>query len=158
MQVQALLLLLLLALSSAQVSPEAKPKLSTSKTASGLVSCILTYSQTLTCEALETKCRDLNCTSIICGAVKQLVVMQDPHGVSALSIGPALTLANQNVQVSLDYVERDIITAANATGEVYPPWHLKVPDQQSSVLSLQAIPANHPVTNVGLASFAPYGQ
>jgi hypothetical protein len=56
--------------------------------------------------------------------------MQNPKGVSALSIDPALSTANHNVQVSLDYVERDyveldVITTANAFGEVYPPWHLE---------------------------------
>jgi hypothetical protein len=56
--------------------------------------------------------------------VKQLVVMQDPEGVSALSVDPALSTANQNVQVSLDYVTRDVITAANASLETNPPWHL----------------------------------
>ena len=50
--------------------------------------------------------------------------MQDPEGVSALSVDPALSTANQNVQVSLDYVERDVITAANASLETNPPWHL----------------------------------
>jgi len=28
------------------------------------------------------------------------------------------------VQVSLDYVTRDVITAANASLETNPPWHL----------------------------------
>lgn len=124
MQIQTLLLLSLLALSNAQPAPEAEPETSSSETANGLVSYILTYSQDLSCEALDTKCRDLNCTAVICGVVKQLVVMQDPEGVSALSIDPALSTANQNVQVSLDYVARDIITAANASGETDPPWHL----------------------------------
>ena len=50
--------------------------------------------------------------------------MQDPEGVSALSIDPALNAANQNSQVSLDYVERDVIIAANSSIEQSPPWHL----------------------------------
>jgi len=68
--------------------------MSSSEASNGLVSYILTYSQTLSCESLETKCKDSKCTSIICGVVKQLVVMQDPEGVSALSVDPALSTAN----------------------------------------------------------------
>jgi len=95
------------------------------------VSYILTYSQDLTCQSLQTKCKDLNCSSVICGVVKQLVVMQDPEGVSAVSIDPALNYANQNTQVSLDYVERLVINAANASLEMYPPWHLDRINQPS---------------------------
>ncbi len=124
MQIQALLLFSLLALSSAQPTPEPEPESTSSESSDGLVSYILTYSQTLSCEALQTKCKDLNCTAVICGIVKQLVVMQDPEGVSALSVDLALSQANQNVQVSLDYVTRDVITAANASLEISPPWHL----------------------------------
>ena len=131
MQVKALLLLSLLALAAAQTTPEPEPESTSSESKNGLVSYILTYSQDMTCEALNTKCKDLNCTTVICGIVKQLVVMQDPTGVSALSIDPALTTANQNTQVSLDYVERDVITAANASLETYPPWHLDRINQAS---------------------------
>ena len=124
MQITALLLLSLLAVSNAQPTPEAEPETTSSESSNGLVSYILTHSQSLSCEALHTKCKDLNCTAVICGVVKQLVVMQDPEGVSALSVDPALSTANQNVQVSLDYVTRDVITAANASLETNPPWHL----------------------------------
>ncbi len=124
MQIAALLMLALLTVSHAQPTPEAEPETTSSESSNGLVSYILTYSQSLSCEALQTKCKDLNCTAVICGVVKQLVVMQDPEGVSALSVDPALSTANQNVQVSLDYVARDVITAANASLETDPPWHL----------------------------------
>lgn len=100
MQITALLMLTLLTVSNAQPTPEAEPETTSSESSNGLVSYILTYSQSLSCEALQTKCRDLNCTSVICGVVKQLVVMQDPEGVDALSVDPALSTANQNVQVN----------------------------------------------------------
>ena len=132
MQVKALLLFTLFALAAGQPTPEPEPEsTSSSESSNGLVSYIVTYSQDLSCEALNTKCKDLNCTTVICGIVKQLVVMQDPEGVSALSIDPALTTANQNQQVSLDYVERDVVTAANASLETYPPWHLDRINQAS---------------------------
>ena len=74
-KIQALLLLSLLALTSAQGPVlEAEPESSSSfETVSWLVSYILTYSQSISCEALADECNNLNLTSIICGIVKQLV-------------------------------------------------------------------------------------
>jgi len=103
LQIKALLLLALFSLSAAQAL-EPEPESSSTQSKNGLVSYILT------CKALETKCKDLNCTCIICSITKQIVVEQDPEGVSALSVDPALNAANQNVKVSLDYYVRDYIT------------------------------------------------
>ncbi len=60
MQVQALLMFSLLALSSAQPSLEPEPETASVESSNGLGSSILTYSQTLSCKALETKYKDLN--------------------------------------------------------------------------------------------------
>jgi len=131
MQVKALLLLSLLSLIAATPTPEPEPVTSSSEGSNGLVSYILTYDQDLTCAALETKCKNLNCTSIICGVVKQLVVMQDPTGLSTLSVDPSLSIANQDVQVSLDYTVMDVVNVANASDEMSPPWHLDRINQAS---------------------------
>jgi len=51
-------------------------------------------------------------------------LMKDPTGVTTVSVDPALNAANQNLQVSLDCMARDVITTANQSGETNPPWHL----------------------------------
>ena len=125
MQIKTLLLLSLLSLAfAAQAPPEPEPETTSSSEGSdGLVFFILTYSQDLSCSALETKCKKLNCTRIICGVVKQLVVLQDPSGLGTLSVDPSLSIANQDVQVSLMYTVMDVISVANASDEMSPPWH-----------------------------------
>ncbi len=132
MQIKALLLLSLLSLVAAVPSPEPEPETTSSQEGSdGLVSYILTYTQDLTCGALETKCKNLNCTRIICGVVKQLVVLQDPSGLSTLSVDPSLSTTNQDVQVSLDYTVTDVVSVANVSDEMTPPWHLDRINQAS---------------------------
>jgi len=49
---------------------------------------------------------------------------ENPEGIIALSIDAALSSAKQMVQVSLDNAEKDVRTAANASNEISPPWHL----------------------------------
>ena len=132
MQIKTLFLLSLLSLASASAPPEPEPETtSSSESSDGLVSYILTYNQDLSCSALETKCKNLNCTQIICGVVKQLVVQQDPSGLGTLSVDPSLTTANQDVQVSLEYTVMDVVNAANASDEMNPPWHLDRINQPS---------------------------
>ena len=137
MQVKALLVLSLLSLACAASPPEPEPETTSSEeSSSGLVSYILTYSQDLSCAALETKCKNLNCSSIICGVVKQLVVLQDPSGLGTLSVDPSLSTANQDVQVSLEYTVMDVVNVANASDEMNPPWHLDRINQASLPLDL----------------------
>jgi len=68
----------------------------------GMVSYYLSYSQNTTQEALQAKCHNLNCTRIIYGIVKAIVVDYDPTAVSTLSEDPLLDAAHQNVQTELD--------------------------------------------------------
>ncbi len=133
MQIKTLLLLSVLTVAwAAQTPPEPQPETTSSQEASdGLVSYILTYSQDLTCGALETKCKNLNCTQVIFGVVKQLVVLQDPSGLDTLSVDPSLSTANQDVQVSLEYTVMDVVNVANASDEMNPPWHLDRVNQAS---------------------------
>ena len=92
MQVQALFLLALLAIVTCQPStPETTPESVSQENSDDLVSYVLTYDSQITEEALNVKCKDLNCTHVIYGIIKAIVVMQDPEGLSALSVDPALT-------------------------------------------------------------------
>ena len=131
MQVKALLLFSLLTLSAAaaqqpQNSPEpaAEPEAVQEANPDGHVSYLLTYDDTITYEALETKGHNLNCSRIIYGVISALVVDRDPTAVSTLSEDPLLSGQNVNTQVSLDYILHDYVTAANASVETDPPWHL----------------------------------
>ncbi len=93
MQVKALLLCTLFTLGACQTAtPEPEPS-STSQVdaASGLVSYVLTYDQDISEAALQRKCDNLNCTQVIYGIIKAIVVVQDPTGVQTLSEDPLLT-------------------------------------------------------------------
>ncbi len=106
MQIKALLLLSLLSLVACQVpTPEPEPESTTSQVdaSSGLVSYVLTYADDITELALQRKCDNLNCTQVIFGVIKAIVVTEDPTGVQVLSEDPLLTATNQNSQVSLDF-------------------------------------------------------
>lgn len=128
MQIKALLLFSLFALIAAQPStPATTPESVSQENADGLVSYVLTYDSEITEEALQVKCKDLNCTQVIYGIIKAIVVMQDPEGLSALSVDPALTASNLNSQVTLDYVLQHNISGtaqADFVTERNPPWHL----------------------------------
>ena len=93
----------------------------------GEVSYIPTYSEDIILVALQNKCKNLNCTRIIHGVINALVVMQDPSGLSSLSVDPALQATNQNSQVSLDFTFQNNLSSLNpasAITERGPPWHL----------------------------------
>ncbi len=60
----------------------------------------MTYDEDITYTALQTKCRNLNCTRIIYGIVNALVVDRDPTAVSTLSDDPLLSAQNINQQVN----------------------------------------------------------
>lgn len=89
----------------------------------GTISYVLTYSQNITEAALQAKCANLNCTRVIYGIVKAIVVEQDPTAISTLSVDPLLNAASENVQVSLHYNEVNK-TLPRTIASVDPPWHL----------------------------------
>ena len=126
MQVTALLMLALLTVSRGQATPEPtnEPQALQEANPDGSVSYLLTYEQDITYSALETKCHNLNCSRVIYGIINALVVDRDPTAVSTLSADPLLSGQNVNTQVSLDYYFHNNITAANASLERSPPWHL----------------------------------
>lgn len=135
MQSKALFLLSLFTLAvlvaSQTATPEPEPASSSSvDPASGLVSYVLTYDDNISEEALQRKCQNLNCTQVIYGVIKAIVVTQDPTGVQTLSEDPLLTATNQNSRVSLDFATATTLRVGS-TDQRNPPWHLDRINQQA---------------------------
>ena len=106
---------------------------STTDPASGLVSYVLTYDDNISEDALKRKCENLNCTQVIYGVIKAIVVTQDPTGITTLSEDPLLTAPYQNTQVSLDY-STATVQRVGSTDQRNPPWHLDRINQQAPPL------------------------
>ncbi len=132
MQIKALLLccVLALAVTRAQVTPPgppdqngiAQPQAEAEPGADGMVEYVLTYDNDITLDALQRKCVNLNCTRLIYGIVKAIVIDTDPTGVTTLSDDPLLTAANENKPVGLSYIVHN--TSAETVLSASPPWHL----------------------------------
>ena len=132
MQVKALLLCTLFALVITQPTPEPEPESSAAQTdpGSGLVSYVLTYDDTISEEALNRKCANLNCTQVIYGVIKTIVVTRDPIAVHTLSDDPLLSATNANSKVSLDFATATVKNVGS-TDQRSPPWHLDRINQQT---------------------------
>lgn len=134
MQIKALLVCCVLALTAAQITPTTdtttadqdgfKPQAPAvaQPGSDGTVEYVLTYDQDITREALERKCKNLKCSRVIFGIVKALVVKQDPTEVSALADDPLLDNANENTEVSLSYTVNN--STEQTVSSANPPWHL----------------------------------
>lgn len=145
MQVKALLLFALFTLAVAQnASPEPEPQ--AEGNSDGTVSYVLTYSQNITRSALTTKCQNLNCTRIIYGIVKAIVVSYDPTAASTLSEDPLLDAAHQNIDVSLHYTLSSTVLP-RTIASTQPAWHLDRINQYA--LPLDGLYANN-LTGVGI--------
>lgn len=132
MQIKALFLCALFTLSSAapssqqgttQIPAETEPPATAEASPDGQVEYLLTYSQNITESALQTKCKNLNCTRLIYGVINALVVSYDPSGINTLSVDPLLSSAAENIQVRLDYgFVSDVLP--RTIDSVLPAWHL----------------------------------
>ena len=132
MQVKALLLCTSFALVISQPTPKPEPESSVEHTdpSSGLVSYVLTYDDNISEVALNRKCANLNCTQLIYGVIKAIVVTRDPTAVQTLSDDPLLTATNANSKVSLDFAT-STVQHVGSTDQRNPPWHLDRINQQS---------------------------
>ena len=132
MQIKALFLCTLLAVVACQPTPEAEPESSAQQTdpSSGLVSYVLTYDDNISEVALNRKCENLNCTQVIFGVIKAIVVTKDPTAVQTLSDDPLLTATNANSKVSLDFAT-STVQNVGSTDQRNPPWHLDRINQEA---------------------------